>query len=171
VRDTPASAQDVLIEAREHAVIVLVAHGQVETLEAAAVLCLDSTGRLDPLDVAALGRAPGHFAGATVLLLSCEGGRVGDSLTDTGGLAGTLVSAGARCVVAPLWPVRLDSAVQIGAAILRGLAQGAEPWETLVALQVDGAQDSPRLGGPPPSLSERQAARDLQHLAFVTWVG
>ncbi|MDP2270501.1 MAG: CHAT domain-containing protein [Archangium sp.] len=171
VRDTPASARDVLAEAGEHDVVVLIAHGQVETLEAGAILCIDKAGNIDRLDVAKLGREPDRFAGATVLLLSCDAGRVGDSLSEPGGIAGTLVSAGARCVVAPLWPVRLDVAVQVGEAVLQGLARGAEPWEILTELQVDGTRDSPTLGGPPPSLSERQAARDLQGMAFVTWVG
>ncbi|MBI2893923.1 MAG: CHAT domain-containing protein [Deltaproteobacteria bacterium] len=171
VRDSPASARDVLAEAGEHEVIVLVAHGEVETIETAAVLCIDSAGNVDRLDVATIAQDPDRFAGATVLLLSCDGGRVGDSLADPGGVAGTLVSAGARCVVAPLWPVQLDVAVQIGRAVLEGLATGQEPFAVLAKLQVVGKGDSPTLGRPPPSLSERQAAESLQRLAFVTWVG
>lgn len=171
VRDTPASASDVLAEAGEHQVIVLIAHGEVESLEEAAILCVDGRGCIDRLDVTRIGRKPDRFAGATVLLLSCEGGRVGDALAEPGGIAGTVISAGARCVVAPLWPVRLDVAVQVGEAVLRGIAEGASPWEVLAKRQIVGAEGSPRLGGPPPSLSERQAAHDLQSLAFVTWVG
>lgn len=58
VRDTPASARDVLLEAAEHETVILVAHGEVETLEDAAVLCLDASGSIDRLDVAQLGRSP-----------------------------------------------------------------------------------------------------------------
>lgn len=171
VRDTPASARDVLLEAAEHETVVLVAHGEVETLEDAAVLCLDASGNIDRLDVAQLGLFPDAFAGATVLLLSCEGGRMGDSLVDPGGLAGTLLAAGAACVVAPLWPVRLDAAEQVGRAVLDGMASGDEPWTVLARLQVQARGDSPTLGRPAPSLSERRAEQTLQRLAFVAWVG
>lgn len=171
VRDTPASARDVLLEAAEHETVVLVAHGEVETPEDAAVLCLDASGNIDRLDVATLGLSPDAFAGTTVLLLSCEGGRMGDSLVDPGGLAGTLLAAGAACVVAPLWPVRLDAAKQVGRAVLDGMASGDEPWTVLARLQVHAHGDSPTLGRPAPSLSERRAEQALQRLAFVAWVG
>ena len=171
VRDTPASARDVLLEAAEHETVVLVAHGEVETLEDAAVLCLDASGNIDRLDVAQLGLSPDAFAGATVLLLSCDGGRMGVSLVDPGGLAGTLLAAGAACVVAPLWPVRLDAAEQVGRAVLDGMASGDEPWTVLARLQVQAHGDSPTLGRPAPSLSERRAEQTLQRLAFVAWVG
>ncbi len=171
VRDTPASARDVMLEAAEHEVIILVAHGEVETLGDAAVLCLDASGSIDRLDVAQLGRSPDAFAGATVLLLSCEGGRMGDSLIEPGGLAGTLLSAGAACVVAPLWPVRLDAAEQVGRAVLEGMASGDEPWTVLAKLDLHAHGDSPTLGRPAPSLSERRAEQALQRLAFVAWVG
>jgi hypothetical protein len=171
VRDTPASARDVLLEAAEHEAVVLVAHGEVETLEDAAVLCLDASGNIDRLDVAQLGLSPDAFAGATVLLLSCEGGRMGDSLVAPGGLAGTLLAAGAACVVAPLWPVRLDAAEQVGRAVLDGMASGDEPWTVLARLQVQAHGDSPMLGRPAPSLSERRAEQALQRLAFVAWIG
>lgn len=171
VRDTPASAHDVLAEAAEHAVIVLIAHGEVDALDDASVLCLDGSGALDRLDVKRLAQSAGRFAGATVVLLACESGRVGDALAEPGGLAGTLISAGARCVVAPLWPVRLDVAVQVGTSVLLGAARGEAPWEVLARVQVDGAEGSPQLGRPPLSWTEREAARALQRLAFVTWVG
>lgn len=171
VRDTPASVRDVMLEATEHEVIVLIAHGEVETLEDAAVLCLDASGRIERLDVAQLGRSPDVFAGATVLLLSCEGGRMGNSAVDPGGLAGTLLASGAACVVAPLWPVRLDVAEQVGLAVLEGMASGDEPWTVLAKLHVNMSGDSPTLGRPAPSLSERRAEETLQRLAFVAWVG
>ncbi len=173
VRDTPASARDVLLEAGEHETVVLVAHGEVETLEDAAVMCVDASGNIDRLNVAQLRLSPDAFAGATVLLLACEGGRMGDSLVDPGGLAGTLLASGAACVVAPLWPVRLDAAEQVGCAVLDSMAAGDEPWTVLATLQLQAqaSGNSPTIGRPAPSLSERQAAQDLQRLAFVAWVG
>lgn len=171
VRNTPASARDLLLEAAEHETVVLVAHGEVATLEDAAVLCLDAHGHVDRLDVAQLARSPDAFAGATVLLLSCESGRMGDAMIDPGGLAGTLLAAGAACVVAPLWPVRLVVAEQVGRAVLDGIASGDEPWTVLARLHVQAPGDSPALGRPAPSLSERRAEQALQRLAFVAWVG
>lgn len=169
VRDTPASADNLLAEAGEHDVIVVLAHGRVDA--DAALLCVNEHGALDPLDVTALARTPDRFAGAAVLLLSCETGRTGDSLAEPGGVAGTLISAGARYVVAPLWTVRIDVAVQVGIAVLRGTARGAAPWEVLANLSMVAADDTPALGGPPLPPLARQAQARLQKLAFVTWVG
>jgi hypothetical protein len=171
VRNTPASVANLLAEAGEHDMIVILAHGRVDAIEDAALLCLDEDGDLDRLDVTTLARDPDRFAGATVLLLSCETGRASDSLAEPGGVAGTLVSAGARHVIAPLWPVQLDVAVQVGQAVLRGIQRGAAPWEILAGLRIDGADDAPTLGGPPPPLAMQRAERQLQGLAFVTWVG
>jgi hypothetical protein len=121
--------------------------------------------------VAMIGQAPDRFAGAKVLLLACEGGRVGASLVEPGGMAGALLSAGARYVVAPLWPIGLDVAVQVAEAVLQGLTASEEPWEALARLQVSMTGEAPHLGGPPPPLAERLAAQELQRLSFVTWVG
>lgn len=171
VRNTPASAANLLAEAGEHDMIVVLVHGRVDAIEDAALLCLDEDGDLDRLDVTTLARDPDRFAGATVLLLSCETGRASDSLAEPGGVAGTLVSAGARHVIAPLWPVQLDVAVQVGKAVLRGIQRGAAPWEVLAGLRIDVADDAPTLGGPPPPLATRREERRLQGVAFVTWVG
>lgn len=171
VRDSPASPEDILAEVIEHQVVVLVAHGQVERLEDAALLCLDATGEVQHLDVARLSLTPDCFAGATMLLLSCDGGRIGDSLVEPGGLAGTFLAAGARCVVAPLLPIRLDVAENVGRAVLEGMAAGEEPWMVLSNLNLDGSEASPQLGGPPPSLAQRRAEHEFYRSAFVTWVG
>jgi hypothetical protein len=63
--NTSTSARDVVREASDHEIVVLVAHGQVEALDDAAILCLDASGNIDRLDVTQLGRAPDSFAGAT----------------------------------------------------------------------------------------------------------
>ena len=96
-----------------------------------------------------------------------------DSMIKPSGLAGTLLAAGASCVVAPLWPVHLDIAEQVGLAVLRGLANGEEPWVVLAKLNAhSGAQSStqsPSLG-PPPSLSERQAEHNHEKRSFIAWI-
>lgn len=171
IRDTPASADDLLVEAENHEVIVLIAHGVAESADAAALLCIDAYGKIDRLDVSKLQEKPDSFAGATVLLLSCESGRVGNSLAEPGGVAGTLISAGARYVVAPLWAVRLDVAERVGEQMLRGLAEGRKPWEVLVDVQATCSGNSPTLGRRPPSFQEREASEHLQRAGFVTWVG
>ncbi|NUQ72064.1 MAG: CHAT domain-containing protein [Polyangiaceae bacterium] len=171
VRDTPASAHDLLAEGIEHDVIVILAHGEMDTPESAALLCIDRSGAIEKLDVEMLARNPSCFAGATILLLSCESGRIGAALAEPAGIAGTLISAGARVVVAPLWPVRLNVAARVGEAVLEGLADGEEPSRLLARLQIQGGADAPLLGRPPPTLADRETNEALQHLAFVTWVG
>jgi hypothetical protein len=173
----PASATEVLEHARDHDLIVLIAHGEAATPETAAILCLDASGAVDRLDVGALGRSPGRFTGATVLLLSCESGSIGEALHEPGGIAGALVSAGARAVVAPLWPVRLDLAQRVAVRVMEGLRQGMDPWETLAVLEVEAEPGGPAVGPSPPCAEQRGQQRQdrfsasLQRLAFVTWVG
>lgn len=170
LRDRPSSAADILGEAREHDVVVLIAHGEAPTPEDAAVLCVSESGGVDRLDVAALGRSPDAFCGATVVLLSCETGRIGDALAEPGGVAGALLAAGARAVVAPLWPVRLDVAVEVAREVLDGLHGERGPAVALARLRATHAQGGPTLG-PAPPVSAQRAASALQRQAFVTWVG
>ena len=66
-----------------------------------------------------LAASPLAFAGSTIMLLTCSAGQVTADLADPGGLAGTLLTAGARCVVAPLWPVRLDVATDVAEVTVR----------------------------------------------------
>lgn len=174
VRDTVAGAEHLLTEARNHEIIVLIAHGIAETPGSAALLCVDESGAIERLDVARLQQEPQSFAGARVLLLSCESGRVGDSLVEPGGVAGTLIAAGARWVVAPLWTVELDIAEQIGKKVLRGLAKGLNPWEVLQEQLPMNSESSPTMGRRPMPLAERaerRVAEQFQRRAFVTWVG
>jgi len=170
-RDTPASAGDLVAEAAEHDLVVVIAHGEADTPETASLLCVDALGRVDRLDIDRLSRAPTAFAGSTIVLLSCESGRIGERLVEPGGIAGTLLSAGARRVVAPLWPVKLDTATDVAEGVLRGLADGQEPWEVLATLQPTESISGPRLGRPGLSPSEGRAESGLQRLAFITWVG
>jgi hypothetical protein len=171
VIDAPASAAVLVEEFRNHDVVVLVAHGQVGRESRASITCMAQDGRLDALDIDALEAHPDCLAGATVLLLSCESGRVGGELARPGGIAGTLIAAGVRCVVGPMWPVRLDAAAEVVAAILSGMAEGSEPWKTLATLTKSEASGTSPLLGPAPSVSAQRAHRVAQQLAFVTWVG
>lgn len=171
VRDTPASASDLLAEAVEHDVVVILAHGEMSSAEAAWLWCIDRNGALEKLDVAVLANNPESVTGATVVLLSCETGRVGRSLVRPGGIAGTLIAAGARYVVAPLWPVDLDTAGRVGRAVAEGLADGLEPWVALARVQHDVGDGAVLLGRPSPSPAEQKAVRELRRLAFVTWMG
>ena len=173
VRDTPASARDLLKEAREHEVIVIIAHGVVESANSSSFLCIDARGREDHLDLEMLASEPESFAGATVILLSCESGRTGDTLFNPGGLAGTLIASGARCVIAPLIPVRLDLAVEVGTSVLTALHNGVDPWSVLAQIEpaMHGEERAPTMGGPPPSAGARRAEANGQRRSFVAWVG
>lgn len=174
VRDTPASAKDIVKEASEHEIIIMIAHGEVPSFEQAALLCLNTTGEIDRLSIEQLSQAPDAFAGATVILLSCDSGRISDSIIEPGGVAGTLLSAGARCVIAPLWPVRLDAAEQVGQGILEGIMSGEEPWSVLARINPITKRDSSSLGRPSPPLSDRKAEESVERIqrqGFVVWVG
>lgn len=170
VRDTPASPRDVLLEAAEHDLVVLVAHGELKHDGTAALVCIDRDGTSTRLTDDMLADEPEAFAGSTVVLLSCSAGQVTSMLADPGGVAGTLVSAGARCVVAPLWPVRIDSATHVAELVLRGSALGEEPSQVLTYIQRRRTDGGPHLG-PPASLEDRRKLDALQHLAFIAWVG
>jgi hypothetical protein len=166
----PASPANLLGRARDHDVLVIVAHGEAQTPESAALLLLDETGEVQRLDVAGLAAHPGAFTGATVILLACESGRVGAGFHEPGGVAGALVAAGAKAVIAPLWPVRLDVAEAVAEAVLRGVAAGEEPFEVLARVQAGGDGRGVMLG-PAPALNVQNGAAARHRQAFVTWVG
>jgi hypothetical protein len=171
VRDTPVSPQDLLAEAAEHEVVVIIAHGELTADGDAALLCLDREATIVRLTDDMLAGSPAAFAGSTVVLLSCSAGQVTSMLADPGGVAGTLLSAGARCVVAPMWPVRIDAATHVAELVLRGSAIGQDPSQVLTYVQRRVVDSGPALGGPPPSTEDRQSLDALQHLAFIAWVG
>ena len=166
----PASPANLLRRARDHDVLVIVAHGEAQTPESAALLLLDEAGEVQRLDVAKLAAHPGAFTGATVILLACESGRVGAGFHEPGGVAGALVAAGARAVIAPLWPVRLDVAEAVAEAVLRGVAAGEEPFEVLARVQAGGDGRGAMLG-PAPALNVQNQASGRHRQAFVSWVG
>lgn len=165
----PASPTNLVRRALDHDVFVVVAHGEAPSPEQASLLLIGGGGELQRLDVPALAASDEAFVGATVLLLACESGRVGERFHEPGGVAGALIAAGARLVVAPLWPVRLDVASAVCEAVLLGLTNGEEPFEVLANLPPHGL-GGPLLGPAPDLASQEQASR-LQRLAFVSWVG
>jgi hypothetical protein len=169
VRDTPVSPQDLLDEAAEHDHVVIIAHGALAADGTAAMACVDREGSITSLTDDMLAEAPATFAGSTVVLLSCSAGQVTSMLADPGGLAGTLLSAGARCVVAPMWPVRIDVATRVGELVLRGATFGEEPSRVLDFLQRRGAEALLTTGVPPTTVEEQQAVA-LQCLGFVAWL-
>ena len=169
ISQAPASVEALLARIPDHDVLVAIAHGQADSPETAALLLVGRHGSVEPLDVAMLQQHSDRFTGLTIILLSCESGRVFDSFHDPGGVAGALVAAGARAVVAPLWPVRLDVAEDLAQAVLDGLAEGLPPWQALAAARPERT-GGPALG-PAPSLGSQRAATSLQCAAFVTWVG
>lgn len=166
VRDTPVSPLDLLGEATSHAVIVLIAHGEI-TADGARVVCVDRNGNLSYLTEADLAAQPQAFAGASVLLLTCSAGQLSSDLANPAGIAGPLLIAGARCVVAPLWPVRLDAATEVVEIILRAAASGDPPARALALVQRGLTLDS--AAGPAEPAARTVA--DLSRLAFVAWVG
>lgn len=165
-----ASASAVLEHSRDHDVVVVIAHGEAPSPEAAALLLLDESGQIERLGVQELGHRPRRIAGATVILLACESGRIGTDFHAPGGIAGALVTAGVKTVVAPLWPVRLDAAQRVAEAVLTGLASGRAPWEAVAGAH-DGAKPTGPVLGPAASLGTQRAEVGLQQIAFVTWVG
>lgn len=170
ILNQPASAEAILAEASKHKVIVIIAHGDARSTEEAALLCLDAQGNTSRLDVAAIQKTPDAFTGATVLLLSCDSGRMNEQLSEPNGVAGSLLSAGARCVVAPLWPVQLDVAEEVATDVLEGLSRGETPWQVLSKPHASHKPSSPTLG-PPVGEPAQAPLQDIQRLGFVTWIG
>ncbi|MCK8498034.1 CHAT domain-containing protein [Myxococcus fulvus] len=161
--DRPASAGDVLRELAEADVVMFLCHGGVAGPRNATLQLLDERGSDSELVLEQVGAEPRRIAGATVVLLSCETGRVGDWLHRAAGLAGAFLASGARQIIAPLWEVRLGAALQVGRAVLDALGRGADPSLAIHALRVQDAQ----AGG----ASSGYSGRAWSLKAFVHWVG
>jgi hypothetical protein len=163
----PASPEDICRELKEADVALFLCHGEVSGPRQARLFLLNGAGAVAALDMEHIADEPQRLAGTTVVLLSCETGRVGDWLHRAAGLSGALLACGARSVIAPLWPVRLEPAVAVGEALLKGLPEGREPSVTLHALQApEGGVMLGRVG------SEQLAAEKAWSLkAFVHWMG
>lgn len=159
----------VLRELADVDVAVFLCHGEVDSADDARLVLLGDDGRPAPLEIGQLASDPHRLAGLTVLLLACEAGRVGGMTHRAGGLAGAFLCAGAREVVAPLWPVRLEPAVAVGEAVLRALDVGQDIASALRALH--GAEEQGPTLGERRSRAERAAERRWSLRAFVRWVG
>ena len=166
----PASATQVLREIDHAGMVVLIAHGRAEGPENAWIECVGAGGVVERLDAAMLQREPNTVAGLSVILLSCETGRTGNIPGHVGGIAGALLSAGAREVVAPLWPVGLPGAERVALAALQARAKGLDLSSALI--DVDGDQrPGPELGSRAPAPDAQRASTRWDILGFVTWVG
>ncbi|MCP3137620.1 CHAT domain-containing protein [Pyxidicoccus xibeiensis] len=163
----PASPDDILREFAEVDVAMLLCHGEVDGPRQARLLLVDGTGALVPLGMERLAEDPRRVAGTTVILLSCQTGRVGDWIHQAAGLAGALLAGGARNVIAPLWPVLLDPALAVGNAVLRTLASGAQLSVELGRLQAP--ESGPALGRRSKAQREQEQAWSIR--AFVHWMG
>lgn len=170
--DTGPTVRQVLRELDHADFAAIIAHGRVGFADDAYVDLLSPTGESERLDARRLAEDPGAITGLTVLLLSCETGRVGDEPGRPGAIAGTLLVAGAEQVIAPLWPVSLRSALDVGERVCRAYREGSEIASVLAVDPVSGGptsdEPSPALGR--PTAAQREASEwDLD--AFVTWVG
>ncbi|WP_426730666.1 hypothetical protein [Myxococcus faecalis] len=163
----PASPDDILRELAEADVAMLLCHGEVDGPRQARLLLVDGTGALVPLGMERLAEDPRRVAGATVVLLSCQTGRVGDWIHQAAGLAGALLAGGARSVIAPLWPVLLEPALAVGNAVLRTLASGEQLPVELGRLQAP--ETGPTLGRQSRAQREQEQAWSIR--AFVHWMG
>ncbi len=167
---SPASAAQVLREIDHVGTLVLIAHGRSEGPEDAWIECIGADGGTERLDVAMLQRDPSAVSGLSVILLSCETGRTGDLPGHVGGVAGALLAAGAREVVAPLYPVALGGAERIAEAALLARARNADLSSALAEVSAD-ARRGPELGGRARPPEEQRAGSRWDVLGFVTWVG
>ena len=152
--------------------MVVVAHGVMDGPEDAALLCVAADGTEQRLDVRALGRDPGAFCGALVILLSCETGRMGDALAEPGGVAGALIAAGARGVLAPLWPCPWNMLEDVARAVLEGVSSGLDPEVAVARLGTSAqptAAEGAYLGPARPAAAQLAAGGSSGRL--VTWVG
>jgi tetratricopeptide (TPR) repeat protein len=163
----PASPDELLRELDGVDVALLLCHGEVDGPRDARLLLLDGSGAEAPLSMQRLADEPRRVAGATIVLLSCETGRVGDWLHQAAGLAGTLLAGGARNVIAPLWPVLLDPAWAVGRAVLEALSSREDL--SVVLRRLSAPESGPALGGPARVRREQELAWSLR--AFVRWVG
>ncbi|WP_204484978.1 CHAT domain-containing protein [Archangium primigenium] len=163
----PASPDAILHDMAEVDVAVLLCHGEVDGPRDARLMLVDDTGAVAPLSMSRLAEQPQRVAGASIVLLSCETGRVGDWLHQAAGLAGALLAGGARSVIAPLWPVLLGPAWEVGRSVLAVLHQRGDPSEALRGIQAP--EQGPALGRSAGGEQARQ--RDWSLKGFIHWRG
>ncbi|WNG26754.1 CHAT domain-containing protein [Cystobacter fuscus] len=163
----PASPDELIRELAGVDVAVLLCHGEVDGPRDARLLLVDGTGTVAPLHMQRLADDPHLVAGMSIVLLSCETGRVGDWLHQAAGLAGAMLAGGARNVIAPLWPVLLEPAWEVGRTVLDALRRQEDLSAALLGLSApeQGAALGRRVRGG----GAGKQAWSLR--AFVRWVG
>lgn len=169
IRNTPASPEDLLAEAPNHDLIVVLAHGGAGSEDLAALECVDARGKRALLTGKHLAAHHDAFANATVVLLSCSTGRIGGELHTPDGVAGALLAAGAQAVIAPLWTVCVNVAVDTARALFDGFARWHKPWHVLARLPAQLIDPGPTLDE--PTAEDRWAGRVVQLQGFVVWLG
>jgi hypothetical protein len=169
IRNTPASPEDLLAEVPNHDLVVVLAHGRAGSQDQAALACVNEDGTLALLTGKHLASHHDAFVGATVVLLACSSGRIGGDLHTPDGVAGALLTAGARAVIAPLWSVYLGVATHAARAVLRGFAKDRSAWRVLAELPAHIIAVGPVLDE--PTDDQRRAARSVQLQSFVVWLG
>jgi tetratricopeptide (TPR) repeat protein len=165
--DVPVTTQAVLRELDHAAFAVVCAHGHVESEARAWIDLVRPDGSVDALDIDVIARHPQVFSGLTLVLLSCETGRAGAAPHRPGGIAGALLAAGAREVVAPLWPVSAHAALGVAEALCEAWRR-KEPLGAALAKVVTVPAGGVALGRPSQASIKASA---WESAAFVTWVG
>ncbi|HRI07553.1 MAG TPA: CHAT domain-containing protein [Nannocystaceae bacterium] len=132
--DAPADPDGVLEDLKECSRVVMMCHGGFSDSSDPVLFLLDERGNRSELNLDRIAADPGAFVGATVILLACWAGQVGPRNYQVEGFPAVFLACGARRVIAPLWPVYVHAAVEVGTSLLRALETGRRPDEALAAL-------------------------------------
>lgn len=162
IADRPPSRDEVLARVQGRRLLLILAHGTYDPEEPArsAFHLVDADGHETPLTAENISERPGLLRDTVVVLLSCESGASGRLDAGPAGLAGALLSVGAKVVIAPLWVVSLVTAVRVGRAVVEHLARGL-PVESLP----DAVKAARR------ELDAEYGPDDALHGPFVVWCG
>lgn len=162
VADRPASPEEVMARVQGSGLVLILAHGayQPDDPTKSTFVLVDANGQEAKLTAQEISERPGLLGDAVVVLLSCESGASGRLDAGPSGLAGALLSIGARVVIAPLWPVLLGTAIRIGRAAVEHLA-GGRP----VADLPDAIRTARR------ELDSTRGPADILHGPYVVWCG
>ena len=162
VTDRPASPEEVMARVQGRGLILILAHGAYQPDDPAksTFMLVDADGQEAELTAQQISERPGLIGEAVVVLLSCESGASGRLDAGPAGLAGALLSAGARVVVAPLWPVLLSTAIRVGRAAVEHLAN-RRPITNIPDAIRTARQELDAKGG----------RDDVLHGPYVVWCG
>ncbi|MCA9694666.1 MAG: CHAT domain-containing protein [Myxococcales bacterium] len=164
----PPDIEGSLRELADANLIVFLCHGEADGADLGRLLLLDSAGQMNWLHLHKIAEDPRRVVGASVVLLACSTGQIGAWGHRAGGLAGSFLACGAREVIAPLWPVRLQPAVAVANRVIAAIARGDEVSRAL--LTHPDPEEGPVLG--------RRVSREQRHAewarstrAFIVWRG